>query len=172
MQFTNETYLLLGKALYKTQIVEFKLCGILVHINKNCFSKNNKRLNELTPEKFLSSNPQYQKLRKMTLGDISDCFPSNIINSDKLEEYISNRNLVIHNFIRETDSKFATNGVINPKDFLQKFINESNELVDVLHGLIYVMSKVIADKNKLDDRKFSGQAVEKAMSAFYQQAPP
>jgi len=172
MQFTNETYQLLGIALLKSQIVEFNLCGILVHINKNCLSKNNKRLNELTPEKFLSSNPEYQKLRKMTLGEISVCFPSNIINSDKIEEYISDRNIVVHNFIRETDSKFATNGVINPTDFLQKFINDSNELINVLHGLIYVMSNIIADKNKLYDRKFSGQAVEKAMSAFYQQAPP
>lgn len=165
---TADDYLQLGVAVSKAQTIEFALYGLLTHLKKDPKIVKDKRLLKLTPREFLSTNPESKTLRMMTLGQLSEVLPNGFgIDPDFIQDYVSRRNLLVHDFMREINPKYASIEVIEPKSFLKKFITDSDELQNILLGLLYVIMDQIAEKNDLSNRKPSGDDVDKAKAAFY-----
>jgi hypothetical protein len=166
---TSEDYLRLGVALSKAQNIEFAIYGILTHLKKTPEIVKDKRLRNLTPREFLSSDPINKPLRTMTLGQLNKALPEGFgLCSEYIQDYVDRRNLLVHEFMREINPKYASNGVIDPEVFLTKFIVDSDEFESILLGLLYVIMDQVADKQGVPERKPVGEDVDLAKAVFYE----
>lgn len=168
LQMTVDDFTRLGIALSKAQTIEFVIYGLLTHLKKTPEIVPDKRLRNLTPRQFLSSDPADKVLRKMTLGQLNAALPEGFgLSPEFLQDYVERRNIVVHEFMREINPRYATKDVLNPTMFLNQFIADSQELELVLEGLFYVIMDQIAQKNGIPERKPSGENVTRAKSAFF-----
>jgi hypothetical protein len=137
MNIDEETFMLLGLALYCAQKFEFGLYGIASHMSHLPEAKNDKRFANLTPEDLLSADPKRKTSRKATLGQVSALFGERLLLSgEELEQFVADRNLIVHDFWREVRSMRGIVGIPNPNDFLRRFIANGERLNAALKGLL------------------------------------
>ena len=141
----EETFLLLGLALYCAQKLEFGLYGIASHMSHLPEAKKDKRFANLTPDDFLSSDPEKKALRKATLGQICSLFGERLLLSgEELEQIVTDRNLVVHDFWREVRPMRGVVGIPNPNDFLRSFIKNVERLNVAIKGLLSLLIEAAA----------------------------
>jgi hypothetical protein len=143
----EETFLLLGLALFCAQQLEFGLYGIVSHMSHLPEAKKDKRFANLTPNDFLSPDPEKKALRKATLGQICTLFGERLLLSGKeLEQLITDRNLIVHDFWREVRPIRGIIGIPNPNDFLRNFIMNVERLNAAIKGLLSYLVEGAAQK--------------------------
>ncbi|PUE23675.1 hypothetical protein B9Z39_15255 [Limnohabitans sp. JirII-29] len=147
MHIDEETFLLLGLALYCAQKFEFGLYGIASHMTHLPEAKKDKRFANLTPNDFLSSHPEKKVLRKATLGQICTLFGERLLlSSEELEQLVTDRNLIVHDFWRELRPMRGVVGIPNPNDFLRGFITNVERLNAAIKGLLSYLMEAAAQK--------------------------
>ncbi len=136
---------LLGASILLAQKFEFVLYGIISHLSHLPEAKKEKRFRDLTPEKFLRGDTKYLKA---TLGQLESVFGYKLLlRSDKLKDYIDDRNLICHSYWRKTRSAIkGTENLADPEAFLRKFINNSDEWISIATGLMCVLMTAAAQK--------------------------
>ncbi|UCV13333.1 hypothetical protein [Quatrionicoccus australiensis] len=143
----EETFLLLGLALYCAQKFEFGLYGIASHMSHLPEAKKDKRFANLTPDDFLSADPEKKALRKATLGQICTLFGERLLLSgEELEQLVTDRNIVVHDFWREVHPMRGVVGIQNPNKFLRGFITNAERLNAAIKGLLSHMMEAVAQK--------------------------
>lgn len=143
----EETFVLLGLALYCVQKFEFGLYGIVSHMSHLPEAKKDKRFSNLTPNDFLSPDPEKKTLRKATLGQICTLFGDRLLLSgDELEQLIIDRNLIVHDFWRQVHPIRNVVGIQNPNDFLRHFIANVERLNAAIQGLLSHLIEAAAQK--------------------------
>ncbi|MEN6629558.1 MAG: hypothetical protein ABFC42_07930 [Sulfuricella sp.] len=149
----EESFLLLGLALYTAQKFEYGLYGIASHLSHLPVAKKDRRFTNLTPEIFLSSDPEHKACRKATLGQICELFgDSLLISGEELESFVASRNLIVHDFWREVNPLKDSIGIQNPDEYLREFIEKGLQLTKVLHGLLSHMIEAAAkSQGRLDE---------------------
>lgn len=143
----EETFLLLGLALYCAQKFEFGLYGIASHMSHLPEAKKDKRFANLTPNDFLSPDPAKKALRKATLGQICTLFGERLLLSgEELEQLVTDRNLIVHDFWREVRPMRGAVSIPNPNDFLRAFITNVERLNAAIKGLLSYLMEAAAKK--------------------------
>jgi len=144
---------LLGIAVLISQQIEFALYGIALHLDSEKLTSNKNiknKFNGQTAAGFLHGD---KKEYTQTLGRIYEyCGKDLGLKSDDFDNFISNRNDIIHNYLDLTRRKEIKNG----EEFLEDFIKQSKNLNDILNGVLKVTMRVIAKKhNREDELSFS-----------------
>lgn len=148
----EETFLLLGLALYCAQQFEFGLYGIASHMSHLPEARKDKRFANLTPNDFLASDPEKKALRKATLGQICTLFGERLLLSGKdLEQLVTDRNLIVHDFWREVRPMRGGVGIPNPNDFLRTFITNVERLNAAIKGLLSYLKEAAAQAEGRSD---------------------
>ena len=147
MDIDEETFFLLGLALYAAQKYEFGLYGIASHMSHLPEAKKDKRFARLTPDIFLSPDPKDREKRKATLGQMCKLFGNRLfLSSDDLEEFVSNRNLIAHDFWREIRPLRGRTGIPNPNEFLRNFIRSTEQQTSAMLGLLSHLMEAAAKR--------------------------
>jgi hypothetical protein len=142
-EFTHEMTLL-GLALYQAQRIEFALYGIASHVTHLPEFQSNRRFRDLNPEAFLRGD--LSKL-KATLGQLNDVFAGRLLlSSPELDRFISDRNLIAHNFFRIFHTKTRDEPEGEPVEFLKDFLRRSQELQSVIEGSTATLKEETAKK--------------------------
>lgn len=149
----EETFLLLGMALFYAQKFEFGLYGIASHFSHLPEAKKDKRFANLTPNDFLSSDPEKKVLRKATLGQVCALFGQRLILSgEELDQLVVDRNFIVHDFWRNVTLIRGVVNMANPNDFLRDFIMKVERFNSGIQGLISHMREAAAQKEgRLDE---------------------
>lgn len=135
---------LLGAAVYQAQKIEFALYGIASLITHLPEFKGNKKLRDLTPESFLRGD--FRKL-KATFGELKDHFAGRLVlSSPELNRFVTDRNLIVHNFFRQFHTTHGDDRPGDPIDFLRDFLVRGATLQKVFEGLLVIMKEVAAEK--------------------------
>ncbi len=142
---SSDEYLLLGTALLSAQRLEFALYGIVSHLSHLPEARKEKRFRELTPEKFLRGDVDDLKA---TFGQILTTFGDTLlIRNEDLNQFIDNRNLIVHNYWRLTQTSIrGTEKLNDPEGFLKKFISDSDKWTTIIKGLLYKLIEAAAEK--------------------------
>jgi hypothetical protein len=171
-----DTFCLLGIAIYLTQKFEFGLYGIAAHLTHLPEVKKNRNFSALTPQDFLSTDPDKKKLRKATLGQLASAFGEKLaLPASDLEAYVKRRNIIAHEFWRETSTNKGTGIISDPHTFLLEFIKETELWVSAIQGLLSHFIEAAARKEgrereititakDIDNRKKYESLVIKVMS--------
>jgi len=140
---------LLGACLIGVQEVEFTLYGIASHLPHLPEAKE-RRFRELTPEKFLRGDPDELKA---TFGQIEKVFGKKLsISSPQLTDFITNRNLIAHNYYRLTRKGIKdAKQLDDPESFLKSFLAQCEYWKKVLFGLLTLIQLAAAQKEGRED---------------------
>lgn len=148
----EETFLLLGLALYAAQKFEFGLYGIASHMSHLPEAKKDRRFANLTPDVFLSVDPKDKEKRKATLGQICELFGDRLLlASDELEGFVVKRNLIAHDFWRAVRPLRGYTEIPNPNEFLREFIRAAQKQTSVMQGLLSHLMEAAAQKEGRSD---------------------
>lgn len=146
MTLEESDYTLLGLAIVAAQKVEFVLYGIASHLPH--VSKDTK-FRKLTASDFLSTDPKTRKLRKATLGSLAGEYGGKLmLPSHRLEVYVQDRNTIVHEFWREVVGGKGTGAIKEPRQLLIGFIEESEEWIAALRGLLSFLQEEAAKRRK------------------------
>lgn len=152
-----QEYALLGSALIAAQRVEFYIYALAAHIDTEHPSKDGTRFSELTAESYLRGDPA---THKATLGQLVKKFAEILdINTVELEQFVEDRNQVIHNYWRLYQSQIrdSVRGENGPQ-FLREFIELSNIVEKQILGCIKSFLFFLAKKyDRLDELPFDPQ---------------
>jgi len=141
------TCTLLGMAVLSCQKIEFGLYGIASHLSHLPEAKKDRRFANLTAEIFLSSDPEHAQLRKATLGQLTPVFGDRLLLSgSELEEFVHDRNHVMHNFWRDTRPLRGETAIPDPDAYLRDFIARAEKFTRTIQGLISHMQEAAAGK--------------------------
>ena len=148
-------YSLLGQALWLAQRIEYGLYGLAAHMPHLPEAKKDKRFANLTPDDFLSPDPAKKKLRKATLGQIYDLFGDRLnLSGKEFDQFVAHRNLIVHDFWRETNPGRGGISIPNPEQFLREFLNRAIRLDSAIQGLYAYSIEAAAEKEgRLDELK-------------------
>jgi hypothetical protein len=136
---------LLGRALYIAQKVEFGLYGLAAHAAHLPAVANEKRFAQLTPDMFLSRSAAEEPALRATLGQLYAAFGDVLaLSSKEFDEFLSARNLVVHNFWRETTFLRGRVGIPNPNAYLESFIETAERLDAAIRGLVSLVGEAAA----------------------------
>ena len=153
---------LVGGCLLCAQKLEFTLYGIVSHLSHLDEAKKEKRFRELTPEAFLRGSVSELK---STFGQIEKVFGNKLMLSSKeLDSFLENRNTLVHNYWRLTHTNIRDGeSLSNPKDFLNKFLQDAKNLEQIFNGLLWVLEDAFAKKEgRLDEiEKTQGKELQK-----------
>lgn len=152
-QINEETFLLLGLALFCVQELEFALYGIASHLSHLPEAKKDNRFAKLTPNDFLSSDPEKKALRKATLGQVCTLFGDLLlISGEELDQLVVDRNLIVHDFLRNVRPIRGVVSISNPNGFLMAFIINVERFNSGIRGLLSHLIEAIAKKEgRLDE---------------------
>jgi hypothetical protein len=148
---------LVGAAILSAQRLEFALYGIVAHLSHLPEAQKEKRFRDLTPEKFLRGNIEDLKA---TFGQLETAFGEKLlISTSGLKEFISDRNLIAHNYWRLTKSNVKEGEKLSdPEVFLKDFLARCDQWVSIFKGLLYVLMEAAAKKEgRLSEINFSEQ---------------
>lgn len=149
MSTTIDTFTLLGIAVLLCQKIEFGLYGIASHLPHLPEAKKDRRFANLTAEIFLSSDPKHAQLRKATLGQLTPVFGDRLLLSGpELEEFVIDRNRVMHNFWRDTRPRRGVTAIPDPDAYLRDFIARAEKFTRTIQGLISHMQEAAAGKEE------------------------
>lgn len=162
MSIDEETFLLLGLAVYAAQKFEFGLYGIVSHLPHLPEAKRENRFASLTPELFLSHDPKARQKRKATLGQICEVFGDRLLlTSNELEEFVTTRNLIVHDFWREIRPLRGHVGIPNPNQFLRDFICLAEKQTQAMQGLLsYLVEAVAVKEDRADEISLTESDIE------------
>ena len=149
----NQLLALSGGVLLQLQRVEFIIYGLISHFNEIVLSKY-LSFKELDSHKFLFEENAFNKYRKQTLGQIFNVLKKEfkLFNTEKLDNFLFNRNLFIHNFWRD----FISSRRKSERDyeaaisFLNSLLNEAAEWEIIFKGMLYSMAESIIEVLLLD----------------------
>ena len=143
MTIPDTTLLLLGKAVLMSQKLEFVLYGLIAQAYHLPNIKRDKRFAHLTPQDFLSIDPEKRKLRKATLGQvIKGFYDMAFFSMTELESIAERRNFIAHELWRalEVDKiKVFPGGVADPDEFLIQFTQDCEEWISILRGFLSII---------------------------------
>lgn len=148
---------LLGAAILSAQKLDFALYGIVSHLSHLPEAQKEKRFRNLTPEKFLRGNAE--DLRA-TFGQLETAFVEKLlISTDELKKFISDRNLIAHNYWRLTKSNVKDGDRLSdPEAFLKEFLVRCDQWAGIIRGLLYVLMEAAAEKeSRLSEINFNEQ---------------
>ena len=157
---------LLGASILSAQKLEFALYGIISHLSHLPEAQKEKRFRDLTPEKFLRGNTEDLKA---TFGQLETAFGEKLfISTDELKKFISDRNLIAHNYWRLVKSNTKDGERLSdPELFLQGFLVRCDQWASVIRGLLYVLMEAAAEKEgRLSEINFSEQQ-KNDIKAYY-----
>jgi hypothetical protein len=110
-------------------------------------AKKDRRFANLTPDVFLSSDPKDKEKRKATLGQICVLFGDRLLlSSDELENFVMNRNLIVHEFFRAVRPLRGHIEIPNPNEFLRNFIHSAQRQDSAMQGLLSHLIEEAAKK--------------------------
>ncbi len=162
--------------MYLAQKFEFGLYGIAAHMTHLPSSKKIKNFSALNPQDFLSTDPDKRKLRKATLGQLASAFGEKLmLPANDLEAYVKRRNIIAHEFWRETSTNKSTGIISHPHTFLRDFIRETELWISSIQGPLSHLIKAAAQKEgreqemvitekDIDDRKIYESLVAKVVN--------
>lgn len=144
----DEDYLtLLSFALHQAQKIEFALYSLASFLSNTEEAKKDKRFANLTVKDFLSSDLEKQELRKATLGQLCRLFGEKLLLAGEvLDSFVEKRNIIVHEFYRETFTHYGCYKINNPKVYLLNFIEESRVLEKAISGLFSLAVEAAAKK--------------------------
>lgn len=157
---------LLGASILSAQKLEFALYGIVSHLSHLPEAQKEKRFRDLTPEKFLRGNIEDLKA---TFGQLETAFGEKLlISTSELKEFISDRNLITHNYWRLTKSNIKDGERLSdPEVFLKGFLGRCDQWASIIRGLLYVLMEAAAKKEeRLSEINFSEQQ-QNDIKAYY-----
>jgi len=134
----------IGLCVIQSQSVEFLLRGIVMSFRKQI---NNKFISELKPSDIYESTKSGEKLRKLTLGTLKNLIKdAEILNPDRLEKYVVERNYIVHSFWEnEIATDISNESVQQSLIRCQNFIDESEKLESSLKGAVYILAKIMKE---------------------------
>lgn len=171
-----DAFCLIGIAIYLSQKLEFGLYGLAAHMTHLPESKKIKNFSSLTPQNFLSTDPDKRKLRKATLGQLVSAFGEKLLlPANDLEAYVKRRNVIAHEFWRETSTNNGTGIINDPHTFLLDFIKETELWISAIQGLLSHLIEAAAQKEgreqetviterDINNRKMYESLIAKAVS--------
>ncbi|MGE8102242.1 hypothetical protein ACQKP1_01015 [Allorhizobium sp. NPDC080224] len=136
-------YTLLGCAVYQAQKIEFALYGIIAHLNDQPEFNRSGKFKGLTAEQFLRGD---FKSMRATLGDLNKFTGRLLLASPDFENFVSDRNLLVHNYFRQFHTAFGDAESTNGVAFLTSFLENGRALEQVLKGLLVVLREAVAAK--------------------------
>ncbi len=157
-----DEYMLLGACLEETQKIEYELYGIAAHISKGLQDKP--LFKSLTPEDFLRGDLSSQKA---TLGQLKNALGDILkIKSSELDDFVSKRNILVHNFWRYGNCKVPDDYKIeNPKEFLLEFFKESQKWNRICQGCLnFLIGEVAKNQNRLNEVDIKLEFIEEYMA--------
>ena len=160
---------LLGASIISAQKLEFALYGIVSHLAHLPEAQKEKRFRDLTPERFLRGNTEDLQA---TLGQLETTFGQKLlISTSELKGFISNRNLIAHNYWRLTKSSIkGGERLSDPEVFLREFLARCDQWTSIIRGLLYVLMEAAAKKEgRISEINFSEQQ-QKDIKAYYAHA--
>ncbi|SKA16801.1 hypothetical protein SAMN05428963_10749 [Consotaella salsifontis] len=142
---TSDEITLIGAAIYQAQKVEWALYGIASHVSHLPAAQRKKRFKQINPEAFLRDDPADFKA---TLGEITAVFgDAFLISSPELEEFVDDRNLIVHNFYRLFHANIRDgHRREDPVGFLQDFILRGQQWHSIVRGLLVCLQERAAEK--------------------------
>lgn len=144
---TIETYTLLGAAVYTCQKAEFALAGIASHLSHLPEAQRDKRFKNLTPDDLLNGSTGSGNAFKATFGQIYEIYGSRLlISGSDFDEFVLDRNRIVHHFWRETRELRGRIGMPDPHGYLLAFINRAEQIVEALQGLLSHLQEAAAQK--------------------------
>jgi hypothetical protein len=99
----------------------------------------------------------------MSIGTLNNQCPDKLlIRNDDLVKFIKNRNLIAHNYWRLSKTNIkGGEKLIEPKQFLNDFINNCDYWQAIVNGFLWLMQKEAAKKaNRLDEINFTEKQSE------------
>lgn len=161
---TDKTLILLGASVYSVQKFEFGLYGLAAHYSHIPEAQKDKRYRNLDPEKFLRGD--LSDLRA-TLGQIAGTFAKEFyLSGDFLDEFIDKRNIIVHRFWRLTNDRKDEALFKDPDVYLQEFIDECEQWIKILCGLLSVVSEGAAKKEGRESEYLRSETDEENLKAF------
>ena len=169
MNISETEIYLLGAAVYISQRIEFALYGIASHVAHLDVAKKDKHFRELSAEKFLRGDIAEQKA---TLGRIVNLFgDAFLIKTNELAKFISDRNLIVHNYSRVFVS--PPKGVekrTDGKEFLSIFIHRAERFDKIVRGLLYELMVAAAAKEGRTNELVHNEAIAEATAVYRKHA--
>lgn len=164
MVVTDDTFTLMGKALFNAQKVEYILYGIASHLSHLDEAKKDTIFSQITAKDFLSDDPEKQHLRKATLGRLYHLFGKKLLLSNQaFDTFLSERNFIVHNFFRSLSRE-------NSIDSHHKRLNDFIELAELtekaLRGLLSELTEAAATKEGRS-KEFQLTADDKTNRKYY-----
>lgn len=139
----NAEYILLGCAVFQAQKVEFALYGIIAHLNDQPEFNRSGKFKGLTAEQFLRGD---STSLRATLGDLKTFAGRLLLTSPDFEKFISDRNLIVHNYFRQFHTEYGSADCQDGCAFLASFLENGRTLEQVLKGLLVVLREAVAVK--------------------------
>lgn len=153
---------LLGYAVFTAHKIEFALYGIISHLSHHPAAQKDKRLRELSGEKFLRGDASELKV---TFGQLVNIFGDAVlIASSDLDKFIADRNLITHNYFRHFRTTFAStaNRDAAAVEFLSDFLIRGQQFLQVVEGLLLVVLGAFAEKaGRVDELAYTAEGVAK-----------
>lgn len=144
MLVPEETFALMGKALYKAQRVEFILYGIASHLGHLKEAKKDKIFAKITANDFLSDDPEKSKMRTATLGRLYRLFGKRLLlKSVAFDLFVSERNFIVHELFR---SMSRNQKMSDHNQRLIDFIELSETTEKAMKGLLSELTEASAKK--------------------------
>lgn len=142
----QELFRLMAFCLFGSQRVEFILQA-LVGLFSNQF--NDKQYKNITPKSFYKDSESGKKLRKKTLGALTlKTKEIEIINSERLEKYVFDRNFIVHNLWRENLNEKLNEKKLNESVVLcLDFLEETEKIEKSFYGFLNVLNKYLEKQN-------------------------
>lgn len=141
---------LLGASLIGAQKIEFTLYGIASHITHAYDGKKDRRIEELTPEKFLRGDLNELK---MTLGQLEKSFGhALLLDTEELAKFVEDRNLIAHNYWRLTKTNIkGSEKLQDPETFLREFLKRCSYWEGVVNGALWSIRKMALEQYDRSD---------------------
>lgn len=157
MTITTEILTLLGTAIWTVQKLEFALYGLAAHSAHLPEAQKDKRFANLTPQDFLSTDPEKKASRNATLGVLTTTFGDRFrLPAHDLEDLVARRNLIAHEFWREVGSKKGTGAVSDPTSFLHQFTEDCKEWLLAVGGLIsHLVEQAAINEGRTEEHKIT-----------------
>ncbi len=164
----QELFRLMGLCLFSSQRIEFMLQALI-----GLFSRgfNDKQYKSITPSSFYEDSPSGKKLRKKTLGALTiKTKEFDIIDSERLEVYVKNRNYIVHNLWREKLNESLNGEKIDECiELCNSFIAETDKFERSFYGFLNVINTHLESQNIHieSEVKVKLKTFEKDLSEFF-----
>jgi hypothetical protein len=141
-------YTRMGMALVSAQQVEFitnQLIAPLREFDKDIYG--------ITGEEFLAASPK-ANIARANLGNIFKLLKldSNLAIEEELNEYLSNRNLLVHNFWKHFLDSTSLPQMRRAIDFCYDFGKQSERLESFFKGFLFFLAlRHVEDRTTIDD---------------------